>query len=80
MIRSALVVVAAIAVILALALPAGAGASTIWRCQVPQDGGTVTVDFVTAANGAKHGINTANNHAGTTFTNNFGEQCIVVTE
>jgi hypothetical protein len=78
MLRSALVVVAALVVMLALALPAGAGARTIWRCQVPQDGGTVTVDFVSAANAAKNGIKTANNHAGTTFTNNFGEQCIVV--
>jgi hypothetical protein len=74
--RSALVVVAAIAVTLALALPAGAGARTIWRCQVP--GTPVPVDFVSAADAADHGINTANNHAGATFSRNFGEECIVV--
>jgi hypothetical protein len=78
--RFALVVVAAIAVTLALALPAGAGARTIWRCQVPEDGTTVTVDFVSAADAAKYGINTANNHAGTTFSRNFGEECIVVSD
>jgi hypothetical protein len=80
--RFALVVVAAIAVTLALALalPAGAGARTIWRCQVPEDGSTVTVDFVSAANAAKYGISTANDHAGTTFTRNFGEECIVVSD
>ena len=80
--RLALVVVAAIAVTLtlALALPAGAGARTIWRCDVPQDDTTVTVDFVSAADAAYYGINTANNHAGTTFSRNFGEECIVVSD
>jgi hypothetical protein len=73
--RFVLVVVAAIA----LALPAGAGARTIWRCEVPQpDGTTVTVDFVSAADAAKYGITTANNHAGKTFSRNFGEECTVV--
>jgi hypothetical protein len=75
--RFVLVVVAAIA--LALALPAGAGARTIWRCEVPQqDGTTITVDFVSAADAAKYGITTANNHAGKTFNRNFGEECTVV--
>jgi hypothetical protein len=75
--RFVLVVVAAIA--LALALPAGAGARTIWRCEVPQqDGTTITVDFVSAADAAKYGITTANNHAGKTFIRNFGEECTVV--
>ena len=78
--RFALTVIAAIALTLTLALtlPAGAGARTIWRCQVPEDGTTVTVDFVSAADAADHGINTANNHAGATFSRNFGEECIVV--
>ena len=76
MMRFVLVIVAAIAITLALALPAGA--RTIWRCQVPEDGTTVTVDFVSAADAANHGINTANNHAGATFSRNFGEECIVV--
>jgi hypothetical protein len=80
MMRFALVVVAAIAVTLALVLPAGAGARTIWRCQVPEDGHTVMVDFVSAADAAHHGITTANDHAGATFSRNFGEECIVVNE
>jgi len=77
--RFVLVVVAAIALTVALALPAGAGARTIWRCEVPQpDGTTVTVDFVSSAVAAKYGITTANNHAGKTFSRNFGEECTVV--
>jgi hypothetical protein len=77
MMRSTLVIVAAIAVTLALALPAGAGAATIWRCQVP--GQTEPVDFVTAGDAAaKNGLPTANDHAGATFSRNFGEVCIVV--
>jgi hypothetical protein len=77
--RFVLVVVAAIALTVALALPAGAGARAIWRCEVPQpDGTTVTVDFVSAADAAKYGITTANNHAGKTFSRNFGEECTVV--
>jgi hypothetical protein len=47
----------------------------IWRCQVPDVG---TVDFVTAAEAARHGIETANSHAGQTFRDQFGEACIVV--
>ena len=76
--RFASAVVAAVAIALTLALPAGAGARTIWRCQVPEDGTTVTVNFVSAADAADHGINTANNHAGATFSRNFGEECVVV--
>jgi hypothetical protein len=76
--RFASAVVAAVAIALTLGLPAGAGARTIWRCQVPEDGTTVTVDFVSAADAADHGINTANNHAGATFSRNFGEECVVV--
>ena len=75
---SGVVAAVAIAVTLALVLPAGAGARTIWRCKVPEDGTTVTVDFVSAADAADHGINTANNHAGATFSRNFGEECTVV--
>jgi hypothetical protein len=37
------------------------------------------VDFVTAGDAAaKNGLPTANDHAGATFSRNFGEQCIVV--
>ena len=77
---SAMLAVIALTLTLALALPAGAGARTIWRCEVPEDGTTVTVDFVSAADAAHYGIFTANNHAGTTFTRNFGEECIVVSD
>jgi hypothetical protein len=76
-----LVVAIAITLTLALALPAGAGARTNWVCEVPVPGdGTETVVFVSAADSALHGINTANSHAGTTFSRNFGEECIVVSD
>jgi hypothetical protein len=41
---------------------------------VPGEG---LVTFVTAAEAARHGIETANAHAGQTFLNNFGEVCTV---
>jgi hypothetical protein len=77
-----LIVVAAIALTLtlALALPAGAGARTNWVCEVPEDGTTVTVVFVSAADAAYHGISTANSHAGATFERQFGEECTVVSD
>ena len=34
--------------------------------------------FVTAAEAARHGINTANDHAGQVFLNKFGEVCTVL--
>jgi hypothetical protein len=43
-------------------------------CEVPEVGRVV---FVTAAEAARHGIETANAHAGQTFTDRFGEVCTV---
>jgi hypothetical protein len=70
-------VVAAIVLTLALTIPAQAGVprTVHWVCDVP-DVGLVT--FVTAAEAARHGINTANNHAGQVFNDRFGEVCTVV--
>ena len=70
-------VVATIVLTLTLTVPAQAGVprSVIWRCVVPNVG---TVDFVTAAEAARHGIDTANDHAGQVFTDQFGESCVVV--
>jgi hypothetical protein len=56
------------------ALPTGAGASTKWVCVVPGEG---VVTFVTAADAARHGINTANSKAGVVFHDRFGEVCHV---
>jgi hypothetical protein len=79
--RFALTVIAAIVLTLtlALALPAGAGARTLWKCQVPEDGTTVEVIFVSAADAAHHGISVANSRAGTVFADQFGESCTVET-
>jgi hypothetical protein len=41
---------------------------------VPDEG---LVTFVTAAEAARHGIDTANVRAGQTFFDNFGEVCTV---
>jgi hypothetical protein len=70
-------VVAAVVLTLTLAIPAQAGVprSVHWVCNVP-DVGLVT--FVTAAEAARHGIDTANDHAGQVFTDQFGEVCTVV--
>jgi hypothetical protein len=82
--RLLLAVVAAIALTLtlALALPTGAGARTVWQCEVPiPGGGTETVDFVSAGDRAFHGISTANygpGQAGEVFGTQFGEECIVI--
>jgi ABC-type sugar transport system substrate-binding protein len=64
---------AAAALILAPTLPAHA--SVKWICNVPGEG---DVTFVTAANAALHGINTANARAGQVFHDQFGEVCTVV--
>jgi len=59
---------------LSVAFPSGAGASTKWVCDVPGQG---LVTFVTAADAARHGINTANSKAGVVFHDQFGEVCHV---
>jgi hypothetical protein len=58
----------------ALALSARASARTLWVCDVPEEG---TVVFVSAADAARHGIDTANTRAGVTFHDRFGEVCQV---
>lgn len=68
-------IVAAAALALTLALPAGAGARTNWVCDVPEEG---TVVFVSAADAALHGITRANEKAGAVFNRQFGEVCTVV--
>jgi hypothetical protein len=84
--RFLLAVVAAVALtlMLALALPTGAGARTVWRCQVPlPEGGFETVDFVSAGDHAFNGISTANygpGQAGEVFHTHFGENCIVISD
>lgn len=74
----------AVAIALTLSLTISAQAkppSTVqWVCVVP---GTPpeppeTVIFVTAAEAARHGIETANAHAGQVFFDQFGEECTVV--
>jgi hypothetical protein len=69
--------VAVIVLTLTLAIPVQAGVprTVHWVCDVP-DVGLVT--FVTAAEAARHGINTANAHAGQVFFDQFGEVCTVV--
>jgi hypothetical protein len=69
---AAFVAIAAIAVPLALSAPAGA--RTNWVCDVPDEG---LVTFVSAADAAHHGIETANARAGQTFHDRFGETCHV---
>lgn len=63
-----------VALALIVALPAQAEASTRWVCDVPGEG---VVVFVTAADAARHGIDTANSHAGVVFHDRFGEVCHV---
>ena len=70
-VRAAIV---AVIVSLPLALSAQASASTKWVCDVPNEG---LVVFVTAADAARHGIDTANSTAGVTFHDRFGEVCHV---
>ena len=61
---------------LAVTVPALAGQprTTMWVCDVP---GVGRVVFVTAAEAARHGIDTANTQAGQTFADQFGESCSV---
>jgi hypothetical protein len=66
--------IAAVTVSLSLVLSTQASASTKWVCDVPNEG---LVVFVTAADAARHGIDTANSTAGTTFHDRFGEVCHV---
>ena len=69
-------VVAAIVLTLTLIIPAHAGVprTVHWVCDVPDVGRVV---FVTAAEAARHGIETANARAGQTFADHFGEKCTV---
>jgi hypothetical protein len=69
--------VAAAALTLPLAVPAGAGARTEWVCD-PPGANTPPVTFVSAADAAFHGIDQANKKAGKVFGEQFGEQCDVV--
>ena len=62
------------AIALPLVLSAQASASTKWVCDVPGEG---LVTFVTAADAARHGIETANSRAGVVFHERFGETCHV---
>ena len=66
--------IAAVTLSLPLVLSAQASASTKWVCDVPNEG---LVVFVTAADAAQHGIDTANSRAGVTFHDRFGEVCHV---
>jgi hypothetical protein len=66
--------VAALALAGALALSAQASARTLWVCDVPGEG---PVTFVSAADAARHGIDTANTKAGMVFHDRFGESCQV---
>src|SRR2546428_190615 len=63
------------AIILTLMLALPAQASVQWVCNVPGEG---DVTFVTAADAALHGINTANSKAGQVFHDKFGEECRVI--
>jgi hypothetical protein len=72
--RTVAAVGAVVGIAVILVLPAGAGASTKWICDVPGEG---LVTFVTAADAARHGIETANARAGAVFHDQFGEVCHV---
>ena len=69
-------VLAAFVLALTLTIPAQARVprTVHWVCDVP---GVGLVTFVTAAEAARHGIDTANDHAGQVFTDQFGEVCTV---
>jgi hypothetical protein len=62
----------------AIALPlvpsSQASARTLWICDVPGEG---LVTFVSAADAARLGIETANSRAGVVFHARFGETCHV---
>ncbi len=72
-------VLAAVVLVFCLAIPAQAGTpkSVHWVCDVPGEG---LVTFVSVPAAAAHGINTANDHAGQVFYDQFGEVCTVVVE
>jgi hypothetical protein len=72
--RQARVGIAALVIAFPLALSPQASARTLWICDVPGEG---TVTFVSAADAARHGIDTANTKAGTVFHDQFGETCHV---
>ena len=72
--RQARLGIATLAIAVPLALSARASARTLWVCEVPNEG---TVTFVSAADAARHGIDTANAKAGTVFHDRFGETCRV---
>jgi len=72
--RQVRVGIATLAISLPLALSAQASARTLWVCDVPNEG---AVTFVSAADAARHGIDTANVRAGTVFHDQFGETCRV---
>jgi hypothetical protein len=72
--RQVRVAFATLAIALPLSMSPQASARTLWVCEVP-DVGTVT--FVSAADAALHGIDTANATAGTVFHDRFGETCHV---
>jgi hypothetical protein len=74
MIKEAKAGIATLAIALPLTVTAPASASTRWICDVPGEG---TVTFVTAADAARHGIDTANSRAGIVFHDRFGEKCHV---
>ena len=74
MIRPARRAFATVAIAIPLALCTQASAQTLWICDVPNEG---TVTFVTAADAARHGIDTANSRAGVVFHDRFGETCHV---
>jgi hypothetical protein len=73
--------IATIALTLALALPASAGAKpddVLWRCDPDGDGPEQEVTFVSAPAAAEHGIRRADERAGTlAFERVGGEDCHV---
>ena len=68
------VLVAAVVAAVSVTVSTPATAATRWVCDVPDEG---TVTFVTAADAARHGIDTANSRAGVVFHDRFGENCHV---
>lgn len=72
--RQVRVGIAVLAISFPLVLSTPAGARTLWVCDVPNEG---NVTFVSAADAARHGIETANATAGTVFHDQFGETCRV---
>ena len=74
MVRHISAIAGIFAAVVVLMWPSSAGASVRWVCDVPGEG---DVTFVTAADAARHGIDTANAHAGQTFKLRFGEVCRV---